>query len=75
MVVSTKAPKAKEVFIAGTFNERNPRSHSLRRTGDGQWGPTLDLSAGRYEYKFVIDGKWCCERGASTSIGAISNAY
>jgi hypothetical protein len=63
LVVSTKAPKAREVFVAGTFNDWNPKSHPLKRTGDGQWVLTLDLPPGRYEYKFVIDGEWCCEQG------------
>lgn len=61
VIVSTKTPTAKEVFVAGTFNDWNPRSHPLTRTGDGNWVRTLDLPAGRYEYKFVIDGEWCCE--------------
>lgn len=63
VVVSAEAPKAKEVFVAGTFNNWDPRSHPLTRTGDGNWVRTLDLPAGRYEYKFVIDGEWCCEPG------------
>lgn len=62
-VVSAMALKAKEVFIAGTFNGWNPRSHPLRRAGDGTWALTLDLPPGRYEYKFVVDGQWCCEPG------------
>lgn len=61
--VSTTAPDAKGVFVAGTFNAWNPKSHPLKRTGDGQWVLTLDLPPGRYEYKFVIDGEWCFEPG------------
>lgn len=63
LTVSTHAPKAKHVFIAGTFNTWNPKSHPLKRTGDGHWVLTLDLPPGRYEYKFVVDGEWCCEVG------------
>lgn len=62
-VVSTKAPKANDVFVAGTFNDWNPKSHPLKRSGDGHWALTLDLPPGRYEYKFIIDGQWCCEQG------------
>jgi hypothetical protein len=63
VVVSTKAPDARNVFIAGTFNDWNPCSDPLTRTGDGHWVLTLDLPPGRYEYKFVVDGEWCCEPG------------
>ena len=27
----------------------------------------LDLPPGRYEYKFVVDGQWCCEPNCQTS--------
>ena len=63
VIVSTTATKAKEVFVAGTFNDWNPRSHPLKRNCDGHWVLPLDLPPGRHEYKFVIDGQWCCESG------------
>lgn len=79
VVVSTMAPKAKEVFVAGTFNEWNPRSYPLKRTGDGHWVGTLDLPPGRYEYKFVIDGQWCCEQGCDQPYdgcpGCVANRF
>ncbi|MFN0011847.1 MAG: glycogen-binding domain-containing protein [Phycisphaerales bacterium] len=79
LVLSTKAPKAKEVFVAGTFNEWNPSSHPLKRTGDGQWALTLDLPPGRHEYKFVIDGQWCCEAGCDKHYdgcpGCVANQF
>ena len=61
--VCTTAPDAKAVFVAGTFNGWNAESHPLARTRDGRWTLTLDLPPGRYEYKFIIDGQWCCEQG------------
>ena len=67
LVVSTTAPKAKEVFVAGTFNNWSPKSHPLKRNSDGTWALTLGLPPGRYEYKFVIDGEWCCEAGCDKS--------
>jgi hypothetical protein len=62
-VLSISAPEAHDVYVAGTFNNWNPRSHPLRRTRRGRWESTLDVLPGRYEYKFVIDGRWCCEDG------------
>ena len=35
----------------------------LTQRDDGTWAITLDLPPGRYEYKFVVDGQWCCEPG------------
>jgi hypothetical protein len=64
IVVSIKAPDAKDVSVAGTFNNWDKRSHRLKRsTRDGHWVATLDLPPGRYEYKFIVDGEWCCELG------------
>ena len=58
-ILSVHAPDAKEVFLAGTFNDWNPKALPMHRTRGGEWAHTLDLPPGRYEYKFVIDGHWC----------------
>lgn len=79
LVVSTNAPKAKRVFVAGTFNDWSPSTHPLKRTGDGHWVLMLDLPPGRYEYKFVIDGQWCCEQGCDEAYhdcpGCVANQF
>lgn len=49
---------AREVFIAGSFNEWNPRTTALTARGEGNWGIDLQLGPGRYEYRFVVDGQW-----------------
>lgn len=47
------------VFLAGDFNNWNPSGHALADgDGDGVWTVVIDLPAGRYEYKFVVDGRW-----------------
>ncbi|MBT8207728.1 MAG: glycoside hydrolase family 13 [Acidimicrobiia bacterium] len=55
------APDAHHVFVAGSFNDWSQLSHPLEKTGAGEWEVVIDLPAGRYEYKFIIDGQWCCE--------------
>lgn len=60
---SCHAPHAGVVYLAGTFNGWDPTATPLTRRADGTWAVTLDLPPGRYEYKFVIDGQWCCEPG------------
>ena len=52
------APHALSVFLAGSFNQWNPSSHPLKKDERGTWKITLPLTPGRYEYRFVTDGKW-----------------
>jgi 1,4-alpha-glucan branching enzyme len=61
--VSVAAPDAREVHVAGSFNGWDPSSTPLARNGSDQWTAQLQLSPGRHEYKFVVDGQWCCEPG------------
>lgn len=61
--ISCRVLKAAAVCVAGTFNDWNPTSTPLIRQADGTWTVTLDLPPGRYEYKFVVDGEWCCAPG------------
>ena len=68
-VVTTRftfqGPHAREVCLAGDFNEWDPSTVPMVRQDDGSWGVALDLVPGRYEYKFVVDGEWVCEPGRS----------
>ncbi len=57
------APRAEAVAVAGTFNGWDAAATPLTRDADGDWTCVLDLPPGRHEYKFVVDGAWCCEPG------------
>ncbi len=57
------APEAQGVLLAGTFNEWDGDSTPLKKGADGNWDATLELPPGRHEFKFVVDGQWCCEPG------------
>ena len=61
--ICCEAPEATAVAVAGSFNDWDPTSASLQREGQGPWAVMLDLPPGRYEYKFMVDGTWCCEPG------------
>jgi 1,4-alpha-glucan branching enzyme len=51
-------PKAQRVIIAGDFNGWSSSADPLfDREGTGFWTIVLPLPPGRYEYKYVIDGK------------------
>lgn len=50
------SPHARQVSVAGTFNEWDPTTHALVRTSDGDWAKTLALPAGLVVYCFYVDG-------------------
>jgi hypothetical protein len=49
---------ASEVYLSGEFNGWADRALPLVRQPDGHWETSLNLLAGRYHYKFIIDGNW-----------------
>jgi chromosome partitioning protein len=51
------APGAREVFIAGDFNQWVGEA-LIRRNGNGLWQRVVPLPQGGYRYKFLIDGEW-----------------
>ena len=48
---------AKQVFLAGDFNNWDPKAYAMKREGDG-WVFTVHLSPGKHLYKFIVDDKW-----------------
>ena len=60
------APDAKQVSLAGTFNQWDAHVTPLVRTGaTGVWTATLTLPAGQHQYAFVVDGvRWVPDPGA-----------
>lgn len=49
--------EAREVFLAGTFNEWHPAMFPMIEAPGG-WVKELTLAPGTYEYLFVVDGRW-----------------
>lgn len=56
--LSIKAPGAKEVYLAGEFNNWQLDKNSLMEQNNGSWTKRLNLDNGKYRYRFVIDGNW-----------------
>jgi hypothetical protein len=56
---------AKEVFVAGSFNDWHPALTPMIALGDGRWAKELALPPGRYEYRFVVDGQWADDAKAT----------
>ena len=62
--LSCRAPEAKAVFVAGTFNDWKPDATPLHRHSSAdEWTVIVPLPPGHHEFKFVVDGQWCCEPG------------
>lgn len=49
---------ARNVYIAGSFNDWHPGTSEMINMGAGKWVKDLEIVPGTYEYRFVVDGKW-----------------
>ncbi len=58
---SCRAPDAQAVFLAGSFNDWSAEATPMHREAEGSWQTTLPLPPGHHEFKFIVDGEWCCE--------------
>ena len=61
---TVEAPQAKAVYVAGSFNDWNPKAQPLKRTRSGEWSTSVELKPGHHEFKFIVDGQWCCKPGS-----------
>ena len=51
------APDAKQVNLAGDFNDWDLAAHPMKRQPDGAWLLQVPLPHGHHHYLFIIDGK------------------
>ena len=51
------AHEAKQVHLAGDFNDWDPASHPMKRQADGVWLIQIPLNHGHHHYRFIVDGK------------------
>jgi hypothetical protein len=58
-------PGVRQVFLAGDFNGWSTRLLPMRRTGGGYWRHRLRLPPGSHEFKYVADGEWHVDDGAT----------
>jgi 1,4-alpha-glucan branching enzyme len=59
---------ARQVCIAGSFNEWRPDGLDMINLGGGKWAKELLLPPGTYEYRFVVDGNWICDPSARNTV-------
>jgi 1,4-alpha-glucan branching enzyme len=58
------APAARQVSLAGDFNNWDPKAGPMHKGPDGVWHLGVALKPGRYEYRFVADELWCDDPAA-----------
>ena len=59
---------AQEVCVAGTFNDWSPAVSPMIRVENGFWVKQIMLPPGRYEYRFVVDGRWMNDPSAREQV-------
>ena len=59
---------ANEVMLAGDFNNWDYKSSPMRKVKPNLWKRDMSLKAGRYEYKFVVDGNWMLDPSNSNTV-------
>jgi 1,4-alpha-glucan branching enzyme len=62
------APEAKEISLAGNFNQWNTQANPMKKDKKGIWKATLSLEPGRYEYRLIVDGNWENDPSCSSSV-------
>jgi 5'-AMP-activated protein kinase regulatory beta subunit len=65
VTITCKAPEASTVCVAGEFNAWDPCVAPMKKGRDGSWKLRLQLPVGQFQYKFIVDGEWCCEPGCA----------
>ena len=51
---------ARQVYLSGSFNDWSTMQTPAARTENG-WEVSLALAPGKYQYKFIIDGRWTAD--------------
>jgi 1,4-alpha-glucan branching enzyme len=62
------APQAKKVSLAASFNKWDTRKTLAKKDTKGNWIAKLNLSPGKYEYKFFVDNSWINDPGSNHTV-------
>lgn len=67
VLFACSAPHAMSVSLVGDFNDWDATSTPMHRGANGDWEVRVRLARGAHEYKYVVDGEWCCTPGVGDS--------
>jgi 1,4-alpha-glucan branching enzyme len=62
------APTARQVSLAGDFNNWDPKAGAMHKGPDGEWHLSVPLKPGRYQYRFFADEVWCDDPAAQQRV-------
>ncbi len=70
-----QAEPGSHVNVVGTFNNWDAEAHPLKENpGSGHFKRSILLPRGRYEYKFIVNGKWVedpnCSQNVANDMGS-----
>lgn len=51
-------PTASSVILTGTFCDWSVDKYPMKKDAKGVWKKAVSLVPGRYEYRFIVDGRW-----------------
>ena len=61
-------PDAKQVYLAGDFNDWSPKKKRMSKYRDGTFRAKVSLGPGAYQYKFIADGVWMIDPEAQAQV-------
>ena len=72
------AEPGSEIYVAGDFNNWEPKKKLNDKNKDGNYKGTMLLDRKQqYEYKFIINGKWSvdpnCDEWVPNSMGSLNS--
>lgn len=77
VTLAVKGLSARQVSVAGSFNDWSPEAAPMSCRDDGTWGVELRLAPGCYEYLLVADGSWIpdpsCPESVPNPYGGVNN--
>lgn len=62
------APQARQVTVAGSFNDWCVTDTVLKKGLNGIWRGWVALEPGGYQYRFVVDGYWVDDSKAQETV-------
>jgi 1,4-alpha-glucan branching enzyme len=62
------AATARQVSLAGDFNNWDTKASPMHKGSDGVWHLAVALLPGRHEYRFFADEVWCNDPAAQQKV-------